>query len=318
MTEKKASQVPTRPDLRTEICGIPFQNPVIAASGTFGFGREYAQYTDLNTLGGISVKGLTRNPRKGNPPPRIAETPGGILNSVGLQNPGVEAFLREELPFLLSHQKLVVLANAAGSTPDEYLEMVEILSDSAVHAIELNVSCPNVKEGGATFGGTPESLYQTVDAVRGRCKKPLIVKLTPNTDNIGALAAAAEAAGADAISLINTITGMKVDIHTRRPVLKNNTGGLSGPAIMPVAVRMTHQVAAAVKIPVVGMGGIATGDDAVEFLLCGASAVMVGTANFADPAACGKVIDGIEEYLIRHHEPCLSGIIGTLKLWGEG
>ena len=302
-------------DLTTNICGVRFINPVIAASGTFGFGREYGEYIDLNRLGGISVKGLTLEPRKGNPPPRIAETPAGILNSVGLQNPGVKAFIQEELPHLKSFKNLVVIANAAGSTAEEYRQMVSILSESEVDAIELNVSCPNVKEGGVSFGATPDSLSRIIQHVRPNCTKPLIVKLTPNVGDIKVLAKAAENEGADGISLINTLLGMKVDINTRRPVLKNNTGGLSGPAVMPIAVRMTADVASVVKIPVIGMGGISSGDDAMEFFLSGASAVMVGTANFIDPKACLNVVHGIEAYLKKFQYHALTEIVGKLELW---
>ena len=287
-------------DLSVALPWFTLKNPVIAASGAYGFGREYAGYTDLGALGGISVKGLTAEARAGNRPPRIAETPSGVLNSIGLQNPGARAFINDELPFIRSFDGLRVIANAAGGTPDEYRECVSILSDSAVDAIELNVSCPNVKEGGLGFGATEETIYKLVSFVRPSCRKPLIVKLTPNTGDIGALAKAAERAGADALSLINTLLGMKIDVHTRRPVLANNTGGLSGPAVRPVAVRMTWEAARAVRIPVIGMGGITSGEDAVEFMLAGAAAVMVGAHNFVEPDACARVVSGIYDYCIKH------------------
>lgn len=300
-------------DLSVNISGVKFKNPVIAASGTFGFGREYSEYMDLNKVGGISVKGLTLKPRQGNPPPRIAETPAGILNSVGLQNPGVEAFIREEIPFLRKFDT-VILANIAGNTIEEYCEMAEILGSADVDAIELNVSCPNVKAGCVAFGNTPGGISEIVKQVKRYSKQPLIVKLTPNVLDIAEIAVAAEASGADALSLINTILGMAIDIHKRRPILANNTGGLSGPAVKPIAVRMTYQVSNAVKIPVIGMGGIATGDDAVEFLLAGASAVMVGTSSFVNPTSVVDVADGIESYLKMHNYNSIYDIIGTLEM----
>jgi len=302
-------------DLETKLCGLTFRNPVIAASGTFGFGREYAEYMDLNALGGVSVKGLTLKPRRGNPPPRIAETAYGVLNSVGLQNPGVMSFINDELPFLRSFPGLRVIANAAGETPDEYRECVRALSDSDVDAVELNVSCPNVECGGLAFGTDKKILFDIVSLVRPVCKKPLIVKLSPNVTDIRPLAKAAEAAGADAISLINTLVGMKIDVGTRRPALANNTGGLSGPAVKPVAVRMTWEAASAVRIPVIGMGGVTTGEDAVEFMLAGASAVMVGTASFIEPDACARVVAGIDAYLTEHGCASCSELVGGVILW---
>jgi len=295
------------------IAGMVLKNPVIAASGTFGFGREYSEYVDINRIGGIAVKGLTLEPRKGNRPPRIAETPGGILNSVGLQNPGVEAFIKEEIPFLRKYDTAVI-ANIAGSTVEEYCKMAEILSGEDIDAIELNVSCPNVKEGGVSFGRTAKGVSEITGCVRKHCKKPLIVKLTPNVGDIREIAVAAEDSGADAVSLINTILGMAIDIKTKRPVLANNMGGLSGPAVKPVAVRMVYEAASSVKIPVIGMGGISSGDDAVEFLLAGASAVMVGTANFTNPAACIDVAEGIEKYLRSNNHKSVYDIIGKLEL----
>jgi len=295
------------------ICGLIMKNPVIAASGTFGFGREYGKYIDLNKLGGISVKGLTLKPRQGNAAPRIAETAGGILNSVGLQNPGVYAFIKEELPYLRKYN-LAIIANVAANTVEEYAEMAEILNDADIDAIELNVSCPNVKSGCVTFGVSAHGIAEVTRAVKNKFKKPLFVKLTPNVTSIGDMARAAEAGGADGISLINTILGMAIDIYKKRPILANNTGGLSGPAIKPVAVRMVYEVSKSVKIPIIGMGGITTGEDAVEFLLAGASAVMVGTANFIDPAACVKVAQGIETYMSRMSYNDISDIVGGLTL----
>lgn len=300
-------------DLRVNIAGLQLKNPVIAASGTFGFGREYAEYMDLNKLGGVSVKGLTLKPRQGNKPPRIAETPAGILNSVGLQNPGVEAFIKEEIPFLRQFDTRII-ANIAGNTIEDYCEMAEILGSADIDAIELNVSCPNVKAGGISFGTTCTGISEITKRVRDYCKQPLIVKLTPNVTDIKETAKAAEASGADAVSLINTILGMAVDIHKRRPILANNMGGLSGPAVKPVAVRMVYEVSKVVNIPVIGMGGITTGEDAIEFLLAGASAVMVGTANFVNPAACIEVAEGIENYLLRYKHTSLKDVIGKLEL----
>ncbi|NSW89963.1 MAG: dihydroorotate dehydrogenase [Firmicutes bacterium] len=301
--------------LEVDIAGIKFKNPVIGASGTFGFGREYSNYIDLNKLGGISVKGLTIKPRKGNKPPRIAETPAGILNSIGLQNPGVEVFIKEELPFLKKFNT-VIIANIAGNVIEEYCELAEILSDTDIDAFELNVSCPNVKEGCVAFGNTVEGISEITKQVRKYCKKPLIVKLTPSVMDIKEIALAAEANGADAVSLINTILGMVIDIHKKRPVLANNFGGLSGPAVKPIAVRMTYEVSQTVKIPVIGMGGISSGDDAVEFMLAGAHAVMVGTWNFVNPNACIEVIEGIEKYLERYNYCSIYDIIGKLELNG--
>jgi dihydroorotate dehydrogenase (NAD+) catalytic subunit len=300
-------------DLQVDIAGLKLKNPVIAASGTFGFGREYSDYLDLNALGGISVKGLTLKPRQGNKPPRIAETPAGILNSVGLQNPGVNAFIREELPFIRKYD-LAVIANIAGNTVEEYCEMAEILGDADIDAIELNVSCPNVKEGCVAFGNTPGGIANITKQVRRYCKKPLIVKLTPNVTDIREIATAAEASGADSLSLINTILGMAVDINRKKPVLANNFGGLSGPAIKPVALRMVYEVSHTVKIPVIGMGGISKGEDAVEFMLSGAAAVMVGTYNFINPSACADVVNGIKEYLELCNYSSVYDIIGKLEL----
>lgn len=300
-------------DLSVDIGGLKLTNPVIAASGTFGFGREHAQFIDLNELGGISVKGLTLKPRQGNKPPRVAETPAGMLNSVGLQNPGVKYFIENEIPFLRQYTTAII-ANIAGNTIEEYCEMAELLSEADIDAIELNISCPNVKAGCLAFGNTPAGTHEITSQVKRYCKQPLIVKLTPNVVSISEIAIAAENAGADAISLINTLLGMAVNIETRRPILANNTGGLSGPAVKPVAVRMVYEASQAVDIPIIGMGGIMNGNDAVEFLLAGASAVMVGTASLISPDACIKVRDGIKQYMQRHQLQSISDITGRLEL----
>lgn len=301
-------------DLRVNIAGVSFKNPVITASGTFGFGQEYARLYDISRLGGISCKGTTLNPRMGNPAPRIAETPSGILNSVGLQNPGVEGFLRDDMPFL-EKQDTVIIANIAGSQIEDYVETVRRLQGSAVDLIELNISCPNVREGGASFGTSAASVENITKQVKAVAEQPLIIKLTPNVTDITEMAAAAEAGGADAVSLINTLTGMKIDINTRRPILKNNTGGMSGAAVFPVALRMVWQVANRVQIPVIGLGGITKWQDAVEMLLAGATAVQIGTANFTDAYTPLKVIAGIEEYLDAHGEQSVTDIIGKVQPW---
>lgn len=301
------------PKMEVSIGSLKLSNPVIAASGTFGFGREYSEYTDLNKIGAISVKGLTLEERQGNKPPRIAETPAGILNSVGLQNPGVKSFIKDEIPFLRKF-KTAIIANIAGNTLEDYCEMADILSKEDIDAIELNVSCPNVKKGCMSFGNTTAGVTEITKEVRKHCSKPLIVKLTPNVTDVSEIAIAAEAEGADAISLINTLYGMAIDIHRRRPILANNFGGLSGPAVKPIAVRMVYEVSKAVKVPVIGMGGITTGDDAVEFMLAGATAVMVGTANFVNPVACVDVMKDIQNYLSMYNINDVNDILGMLKL----
>ena len=298
-------------DMSVDICGVTLKNPVIAASGTFGFGREYSQYLDLNALGGISVKGLTLHPREGNPPPRIAETPAGMLNSVGLQNPGIDEFIKHELPYLKQYDTIIV-ANLAGSTEYEYCAGAEKLDKVAVDILELNISCPNVKEGGLSFGATPESVYKITSKVRNYCSRPLMVKLSPNVGNIKDVALAAQSANADAVSLINTLQGMAIDVKTKKPVLGNVTGGLSGPAIKPVALYMTWQTPKVVEIPVIGMGGIMDGEDAVEFMLAGASAVQIGTANLVNPKAMLKVINDIKDYALNNSISSIKEIIGGL------
>lgn len=301
-------------DLKVTIAGVTLANPLIAASGTFGFGREYGELYPLSTLGGISCKGITLAERPGNPPPRVTETPSGMLNAVGLQNPGVEHFIREDLPWL-RQQGTAVIANIAGNTPEDYCAMAERLSDSDVDMIEMNISCPNVKQGGVQFGTSCQGVGSITGLVRRYCKKPLMVKLSPNVADIGEIAAAAEAAGADAISLINTLTGMRIDIDSRRPILRNNTGGLSGPAVFPVAVRMVWQAAQRVNIPVVGLGGIATWQDAVEMLLAGADALQIGTALFTDPYAPVKILQGLEQYLEKKGISSVTELTGAVQPW---
>ena len=301
-------------DLSVKVAGVTFNNPLIAASGTFGFGREYGEFYPLSTLGGISCKGITLKRRDGNPPPRIAETPSGILNAVGLQNPGVDVFIREDLPWL-KQQGTVVIANIAGNTVDEYCQMAEKLSETDVDMIELNISCPNVKSGGVQFGTSCESVENITAAVRKSCKKPLIVKLSPNVTDIASIAQAAEAAGADAISMINTLTGMRIDIHTRRPIIRNNTGGLSGAAVFPVAVRMVWQVANAVKLPIIGMGGISTWEDAAEMLMAGATALQIGTVFFSDPYAPVKINEGLNRFLDENNMTSVTDLTKTVIPW---
>ena len=301
-------------DLRVEVAGVSFQNPVIPASGAFGFGHEYEKFYPLSKLGGISVKGMTLNPREGNPPPRIAETPMGMLNSVGLQNPGIDRFLAEELPYLAGKGTRII-ANVAGSTVEDCVTMVKKLEGSAVDMIELNISCPNVKQGGAAFGTSCESASAITAAVRKATRKPLMVKLGPNVTDITAIARAVEDAGADAVSLINTLLGMRIDINSRRPILRNNVGGMSGPAVFPIAVRMVWQVSNAVKIPVVGMGGISSAEDAVEMMMAGASAVQVGAAIFTDPYAPVKIVEGLHKWLDSHGIAAVRDIIGTVEPW---
>ena len=301
-------------DLSVKIAGVQFNNPLIAASGTFGFGHEYNEFYPLSALGGISCKGITLKKRDGNPPPRIAETPSGILNAVGLQNPGVDHFISQDLPYL-KQQNTVIIANIAGNTPEEYCQMAEKLSDSDVDMIEINISCPNVKSGGVQFGTSCESVGAITKAVRSHCTKPLIVKLSPNVTDIASIAKAAESEGADALSLINTLTGMRINIDTRRPIIRNNTGGLSGPAVFPVAVRMVWQVAQAVNVPIIGMGGISTWQDAVEMLIAGASALQIGTVLFNDPYAPIKITEGLNKYLDKNSINSITELTKTILPW---
>lgn len=300
--------------LNVNICGVDFKNPVIAASGTYGFGREYNEFYPIGKLGGISCKGMTIREKLGNPPPRIAETPDGMLNSVGLQNPGVDHFLAHELPWL-RQQNIVVIANIAGGTEEDYAAIAEKIDGSDVDMVELNISCPNVKAGGAAFGTSPEMAAHITSVVREKCRKPLMVKLSPNVTNIAEIAVAVEAAGADCVSLINTLLGMRIDIRTRRPILKNNKGGMSGPAVFPIAVRMVNEVYNAVKIPVIGLGGISTWQDAIEMTLAGASAIQVGTAMFTDPYAPLSIIEGMERYLEDNRIDTISELVGGVQLW---
>lgn len=300
--------------LAVNFAGVDFKNPVIPASGAFGFGREYECLYPLSELGGISVKGMTLNQKDGNPPPRIAETPSGMLNSVGLQNPGIDYFLREELPNL-STKDTVIIANVAGSTVEDCVEIARRIEGSAVDMIELNISCPNVKEGGVAFGVCPNSASGITAAVRKVSTKPIMVKLSPNVTDITEIARAVESAGADAISLINTILGMKIDIKTRRPILKNNVGGLSGRAVFPIAVRMVWQVYNAVKLPICGMGGIYTWEDAVEMMLAGASTIQVGAALFSNPMASIEIISGLNQYLVDNDIENIVDLVGEVRPW---
>ncbi len=301
-------------DLQVNVAGVSFHNPLIAASGTFGFGREYAEFYPLSTLGGISSKGITLKARPGNPAPRIAEAPGGMLNAVGLQNPGVDHFIEQDLPWL-REQGTRIIANIAGNTPEDYCAMAEKLNDTDVDMIELNISCPNVKQGGVQFGTTCAGVSGITKAVRAHCKKPLMVKLSPNVTDISEMALAAESEGADAISMINTLTGMRIDIRTRRPIIHNNTGGFSGPALLPIAVRMVWQTYQKVKIPIVGLGGISTWQDAVEMLLAGATALQIGTVLFTDPYAPVKILEGLTKFMDENGIRSLSELTGAVQAW---
>lgn len=301
-------------NLSVNVAGVEFKNPIIPASGVFGYGREYEEFYPLSRLGGIATKGTTGTRRTGNLSPRIAETPSGMLNSVGLQNPGIDAFIANELPNLLT-KDTVILANIAGSTPEECAEVAGKLDSTDVHMIELNISCPNVKQGGAAFGTSCAMAEQVTAAVRKATSKPLVVKLSPNVTSITEIAKAVEAAGADAVSLINTLLGMRIDVRTRRPILRNNVGGLSGPAILPVAVRMIWQVSGAVSIPIIGMGGVSSGEDAIELMMAGASAVQVGMACFTDPFAPVKIIDEMNTFLDSQKITSVRDIIGTVQPW---
>ena len=303
-------------NLSVNLCGVQLKNPVITASGTFGFGREFNELYDIGALGGVSTKGLTLEPRLGNPVPRIAESRGVILNAVGLQNPGVEYFLEKDLAWLKA-TGTAVIANVAGKTLDDYKTICEKL-DGKVDMVELNISCPNVKSGGMAFGIKPETVEEVTRYAKSGLKKtPLMVKLSPNVESIANNALAAERGGADCVSLINTLTGMAIDIERRRPIIANNTGGVSGAGVKPIAVRMVYEVAQAVKIPVVGMGGITCAEDAIEFLMAGATAVQVGTANFTDPLVCPKIIEGLNAWCDRHGVQNVSELTGTLQLNGK-
>lgn len=300
-------------DLSVNFAGVKFKNPIVTASGTYGFGREYGKFFDLSELGGICVKGLTLSPRLGNKPPRIAETPMGMLNSVGLQNPGVDLFISDELPFLRNFDT-VVIANISGNTVEEYAQMAQKLSDANVDMIEVNVSCPNVKAGGMQFGTTTEGVASVTKAVKDRSRVPTMVKLSPNVTDIAEIAKAAEDSGADAISLINTLLAMRIDTKSKKPMLFNNVGGLSGPAIFPVAVRMIWQAASAVSIPVLGMGGVKSGDNAIEMMLAGASLVGVGTVCFDDPFAPISIIKQIGQYMSGNDLNHIDELVGKVVL----
>lgn len=294
-----------------KIAGVEFKNPVMTGSGTFGSGMEYGEFVDLNKLGAVVTKGVANVPWPGNPTPRIAEVYGGMLNAIGLQNPGIDVFMERDIPFLQQYDTKVIV-NVCGKSIADYVEVVEKLEDKPVDMLEINVSCPNVKEGAIAFGQKKEALEEITAEIKKHAKQPIIMKLSPNVTDIGEMAKAAEAAGADAISLINTLTGMKIDIHRRKFALANKTGGMSGPAIKPIAVRMVYQAAHAVNIPIIGMGGILSGEDAIEFMMAGATAVSVGAANFFDPYSTEKVIAGIEEYMTKYGVEDINELIGAV------
>ena len=298
---------------QTTIAGVTFKNPVMTASGTFGSGMEYAEFVDLNQLGAVVTKGVANVPWPGNPTPRVAEVYGGMLNAIGLQNPGIDVLMERDIPFLKKYDTGIIV-NVCGKTVEDYVEVVERLGEEpAVDMLEINVSCPNVKEGAIAFGQKADALFHITQEIKKHARQPVIMKLSPNVTDITEMARAAEAAGADALSLINTITGMKIDIHRRKFALANKTGGMSGPAIKPVAVRMVYQTAQAVKIPIIGMGGIASAEDAIEFILAGASAVSIGAMNFVNPYTTVEVVRGIEEYMERYHVEKLTDLIGAVS-----
>ncbi|HCI25230.1 MAG: dihydroorotate dehydrogenase [Roseburia sp.] len=297
---------------KVTIAGVEFKNPVMTASGTFGSGMEYSEFVDLNCLGAVVTKGVANVPWEGNPTPRVMETYGGMLNAIGLQNPGIDVFIERDIPFLKQFDTRIIV-NVCGRTVEDYIEVVEKLGDQPVDMLEINVSCPNVSHGGIAFGQNPDCLYDITKQIKAKAKQPIIMKLSPNVTDITEMARAAESAGSDALSLINTITGMKIDIHKRAFALANKTGGLSGPAIKPVAVRMVYQAAQAVKIPIIGMGGIANAEDAIEFMLAGATGVAVGAMNFVNPYTTAEVVKGIEEYMERYHVENLTELVGAVR-----
>lgn len=299
-------------NLSVNIAGVTMKNPVTTGSGTFGSGEEFSEFVDLSALGAVTTKGVANVPWPGNPTPRIAEVYGGMLNAIGLQNPGIDVMIERDLP-MLQKAGATVIVNVCGKTEKDYVEVVERLSDQPVDLLEINVSCPNVKEGGIAFGQDPRALYEITKAVKAKAKQPIIMKLSPNVTDITEMAKAAVEAGSDALSLINTLTGMKIDIEKRDFVLANKTGGMSGPAIKPVALRMVYQTANAVDVPIIGMGGIATAEDALEFIMAGATAVSVGTANFMNSAATLDVIEGIKDYMQRHQIEDIQELIGCVK-----
>ena len=297
---------------KVSIAGVEFKNPVMTASGTFGSGMEYSEFVDLNRLGAVVTKGVANVPWEGNPTPRVAETYGGMLNAIGLQNPGIDVLIERDLPFLKKYDTRIIV-NVCGKTVEDYLEVVERLGDTEADMLEINVSCPNVKEGAIAFGQKADSLFAITSALKKKAKQPIIMQLSPNVTDITEMARAAEAAGADALSMINTLTGMKIDVHRRKFVLANRTGGLSGPAVKPVAVRMVYQTAQAVKIPIIGMGGIANAEDALEFLLAGATAVAVGAMNFVNPYTTAEVVEGIERYMEKYGIEDIHSLIGSVE-----
>lgn len=294
------------------IAGVEFKNPVMTASGTFGSGMEYSEFVDLNKLGAVVTKGVANVPWPGNPTPRVAEVYGGMLNAIGLQNPGIDVFCERDISFLKDYDTKIIV-NVCGKTVEDYLEVVERLGDEPVDMLEINVSCPNVKEGAIAFGQKADALYNITSEIKKKAKQPIIMKLSPNVTDITEMARAAEAAGSDALSLINTLTGMKIDIHRRKFVLANKTGGMSGPAIKPVAVRMVYQTAQTVKIPIIGMGGIANAEDAIEFMLAGATAVSVGAMNFVNPYATTEIVEGIGDYMRRYNVEDINELIGVVE-----
>ena len=299
-------------DMRVNIAGVEWKNPVTVASGTFGSGAEFAEFVDLNRLGAVTTKGVANVPWAGNPTPRVAETYGGMMNAVGLQNPGIDVFCERDIPFLRQYDTRIIV-NVCGRSVEDYCEVVERLADEDVDMLEINISCPNVKEGGIAFGQDPRAAEEITKAVKKYAAQPVIMKLSPNVTSIAEMAKALEAGGADAVSLINTITGMKIDIRRKAFLLANRTGGVSGPAIHPIAVRMVYEAANAVKVPVIGMGGIASAEDAIEMILAGASAVSVGTANFYDPAVTMEIVDGIENYMKEQGFDTVADMVGIVK-----
>ncbi len=297
---------------KVNIAGVEFKNPVTTASGTFGSGAEYSEFVDLSLLGAVTTKGVANVPWPGNPTPRIAETYGGMINAIGLQNPGIDVFVNRDIPFLKQYDTKIIV-NVCGKTTEDYVDVVERLGDQPVDLLEINISCPNVKEGGIAFGQDPKAVEAITREVKRHAKQPIIMKLSPNVTDITVMAKAAETGGADALSLINTLTGMKIDINRRTFALANKTGGMSGPAVKPVAVRMVYQVAQAVKLPIIGMGGIMTAEDAIEFILAGATAVSVGTANFHNPYATKEVVEGIEAYMWKYGVEDINELIGAVR-----
>ncbi len=299
-------------NMTTELCGVLLKNPVMTASGTFGSGEEYSEFVDLNKLGAVVTKGVANVPWKGNPTPRVAEVYGGMLNAIGLQNPGIDLFIERDIPFLKKYDTRIMV-NVCGHTTEEYVEVVERLASQPVDLLEINISCPNVKEGGIAFGQNPKMVEAITKEIKKHAAQPVIMKLSPNVTDITEMARAAEAGGADGVSLINTLTGMKIDVNRRCFVLANKTGGMSGPAVHPIAVRMVYQTAQAVKIPIVGMGGIQNAEDAIEMILAGATAVSVGTANFHDPAVTEKIVKGIAEYMERYQVEDIKDLVGAVR-----